>query len=312
MFRAARAWLQGLALAVAVLAAGVAKAGEEEMAVPEADRTTADPSSADLVEPAPASSEEAGEKPGGDKDLRSKLQNPVGSVISVPVETTIDFGAPDGSAVFINLQPVVPIKVGPVNLINRTILPLIYAPGPIEGKPGNPVPVQGDDTFGLGDISHSVFVSPVNVGKIIWGIGPIFSFPSATDDVLGSGKWSAGPTAVVLTQPKPWTLGVLVGNLWSFAGDSDRASVNQMFVQPFVQYNLDHGWYLSSSPMITANWKAPTRDRWIVPIGGGFGKLFQFGSLPVNTRVEAFYHVERPSTAPDWSMRFTVQLVFPK
>ena len=256
--------------------------------------------------------EESAASEGADA-LARKLANPVGSVYSVPIETTFDYGAANGEATFINLQPVIPIGLSEDwNLINRTIIPFIDAPGTPVGKPGNPEPQFGPRTFGLGDITHSMFLSPTDPGKIIWGIGPILSFPTATEAVLGSEQWSAGPTAVVLTQPKPWTVGALVGNLWSYAGASDRASINQMFFQYFVNYGFDNGWYLTSTPTMTANWNAPSSDRWMVPVGGGAGKLFKIGKLPVRTQLQGFYNVEKPAGGPDWSLMLTVQLVFPK
>ena len=245
-------------------------------------------------------------------DLRAKVQNPVGSLISVPFKFTADFGAPNGSAFFLNLQPVIPVTVGDWNLINRTIMPIIDVQGFIAGTPDIPAGAPGDGATGLGDINHSVFVSPAEPGKVIWGIGPSITFPTATDDQLGSGKWSAGPTVVVLTQPKPWSLGVLGRQLWSFAGDSDRADVNQFLLEPFVNYNLAKGWYLITDMIITANWDAPSSQRWTVPVGGGVGKLFKIGNQAMNARVEAYYNVERPDSAPDWSMSFTLQFLFPK
>lgn len=131
----------------------------------------------------------------GTEDLRAKVQNPVGSLISVPFKNTLDFGAPDGSAYFLNIQPVIPVTVDDWNLINRTILPIIDVPRLIAGTPDIPQGVQGGGATGLGDINHSVFVSPAEPGKVIWGIGPSITFPTATDDQLGTGKWSAGPTA---------------------------------------------------------------------------------------------------------------------
>ncbi len=245
-------------------------------------------------------------------DLRKSLQNPIGSLISVPIETTFDFGAPDGDATFIQLQPVYPFHVGDWNLVNRTIIPLIDAPGAISGLPGNPVPAKGSRAFGLGDILHSTFLSPANAGRYIWGIGPAIAIPSATTEILGSGKWSLGPTVVVLTQPKPWSIGVLVANLWSFAGDSQRSDINQLMLQPFISYNLSDGWYLTTAPLVTANWNANSSDRWLVPVGGGAGRLFNIGKQPVNINLQAYYNAVQPSSAPDWAVRFTIQLVFPK
>ncbi len=256
--------------------------------------------------------QEPAPQPPSGGDLRAAVQNPIGSLISLPVETTFDFGAPDGGATFINLQPVVPIDLGTVNLVTRTIIPIIDAPGSIGGIPGNPDPIPGPRTFGLGDINLSLFVSPKKVGRLIWGVGPAIGLPTATSEVLGSGKWNAGPSFVVLTQPKPWTIGILAGNLWSFAGDRDRQNVNQFIAQPFVSYNLSQGWFLTTAPMITANWSAPADQRWLVPVGGGFGRMVQLGSQPMQLMLQGFYNVKKPDTAPNWALRLTVQALFPK
>lgn len=244
-------------------------------------------------------------------DLRAKTQNPVGSLYSVPLENNFDFGAPNGGAYILNIQPVIPITVGGVNLINRVIIPIVSVQGFIEGLPDLPEGAPGDGATGLGDINYSLFLSPANPGKIIWGLGPSFGLRTATDAQLGSGKWTLGPTVVVLTQPKPWSMGVLLRQLWSYAGDPDRTDVSQFLVQPFVNYNLPGGWYLVSDPVITANWKAES-GVWTVPLGAGFGKLFTIGSQPINSRILAFYNVARPEAAPDWALKFTIQLLFPK
>ena len=117
---------------------------------------------------------------------------------------------------------------------------------------------------------------------------------------------------MVLTQPKPWSLGILVRQLWSFAGDNDRAEVNQFLLQPFVNYNFDGGWFLFSDPILTANWKAASGQKWTVPIGGGIGRVFNIGRQPVNMRLGVFGNVVRPDFAPKAALKFTVQLLFPK
>jgi hypothetical protein len=255
--------------------------------------------------------------PGGaaadaDEDLRAKTQNPVGSLISLPFENNIDFGADDGTAYILNFQPVVPVTIGKWNLINRVILPIAYVPGLFGGMPGLPSGSEGDGAFGVGDLNYSVFLSPAEAGKIIWGIGPSITFKSASDDQLGSGKWSAGATAVVLSQPKPWSVGILVRQLWSFAGDDARDDVSQFLMQPFANYNFDGGWFLFSDPAITANWKAGSGQKWTVPLGLGFGRVFNIGKQPVNMRLGIFGNVVRPDFAPKAALKFTVQLLFPK
>jgi hypothetical protein len=248
----------------------------------------------------------------GGADLRAAVQNPVGAMYSIPLKFNFDFGAPNGEASFLNIQPVIPITVGDWNFINRIIAPLIDTPGQITGTPEIPNPPAGDGATGLGDINYSLFVSPAKPKGFIWGLGPSIMLPTATDKQLGSEKWSAGPTGVVLVQPKWGTYGGLVRHLWSFAGDDDRASVNQTLIEPFVNYNLAGGWYLIADIIITANWEADSDQRWTVPLGGGVGKLLKIGNQAINVRTEAYYNVEKPDSAPDWQWGFTVQFLFPK
>jgi hypothetical protein len=135
------------------------------------------------------------------------------------------------------------------------------------------------------------------------------TFPTATDPLLGMDKWSAGPAAVALTIQGPWVFGALVNNQWSFAGSGNR-DVNQLLIQPFLNYNLPNGWYLNSVPIITADWEAGS-DRWTLPLGGGFGKVVKIGKLPINIQLGAYYNVDKPNDAADWQLRFQFQFLFP-
>lgn len=250
---------------------------------------------------------------GGD-DLRAKAQNPVSSMYSLPLKLTLDFGAPDDEAVFFNVNPVLPVTVGDWNLVNRIIIPAIVSvDGFIGGTPDIPegAPSQDRET-GLGDINYSLYFSPADAKGMIWGLGPSINLPTANKDPLGSGKWSGGAAGVVLLQPKWGTYGGLIRQLWSFAGDDDRSDVNQFLIEPFLNYNLEGGWYLITDMIITANWDAPSSQRWTVPIGGGIGKLFTIGKQTINSRLEAYYMVEKPDNAPDWQIIFTWQFLFPK
>jgi hypothetical protein len=247
-------------------------------------------------------------------DLAKAAQNPVAAMISLPLQNNTLFGVdPHGdTANVLNIQPVIPFTIGGLNIINRTIAPVIYLPDLTSGLPELPKGVDRGSTFGLGDINHSIYFSPAKAGAIIWGIGPSFTFPTATDRTIGSEKWSAGPAAVVLAQPGPWVVGTLVRQLWSYAGNSDRKDVSQLLIQPFVNYNMKGGWYLVSSPIITANWEAKNDDTWTVPVGGGVGRIFKVGGQAMNAQAQGFYNVERPEFGPDWIMRFQLQFLFPK
>ncbi len=107
-------------------------------------------------------------------------------------------------------------------------------------------------------------------------------------------------------------MGLLGRQIWDFAGDSDRKGVNQLLLEPFINYNLDNGWYLITDMILTANWQADSGNRWTIPLGGGAGKMFEIGGQKMNTKLEAYYNVEKPTGAPDWSMNWTLQFLFPR
>jgi len=242
----------------------------------------------------------------GETELAQAAQNPVGDLISLPFQnnTNFGFGPYDRTQNVLNIQPVVPISLGSKwNLITRTIFPVITQPDFFS---------ESGSTTGLGDTNFTGFLSPAQPGKFIWGIGPAIIIPTATDESLGSGKWSAGPSVVGLTIQGPWVAGLLVSNVWSFAGQSDRADVNFFLAQYFVNYNMNHGWYLVSAPIITSNNQASSGNQWIVPFGGGFGKIFRIGKQPMNFNTQAFYNAVKPDFGPDWQWRVQLQFMFPK
>ncbi len=241
-----------------------------------------------------------------EEDLARKTQNPVSDLISLPLQNNMNFDVGPGGHTqnILNIQPVYPVSLNEEwNLITRTIFPLINQPPLFPGA---------DREFGLGDIQFTAFLSPAKPKGVIWGAGPIFQFPSATDDALGAEKWAVGPSVVALKMEGPWVFGALVNNIWSFAGDDDRAHLNQMLIQPFLNYNMDDGWYLSSSPIITANWKADSGNKWTVPVGGGIGKITRLGKLPINFQVAGYYNVESPRYGADWQLRLQLAMLFPK
>lgn len=240
--------------------------------------------------------------------LARAAQNPVASLISLPFQnnTTFEFGPKEKPLNVLNIQPVWPFSIHENwNLITRTILPVVSQP---QLRPGQ------SRKWGLGDAVFTAFLSPVAPFKgVTWGVGPAFLLPTATDDRLGADKWGAGPSVVLLAMPGNWVIGSLFSNVWSFSGSGDD-DVNLFTWQPFVNYNLPHGWYLSASPIITANWEADrSRDTWTVPLGGGFGRVFRIGSLPpMNASIQAFYNVERPDSVGPWALRVQLQLMFPR
>src|SRR5207248_2720854 len=217
----------------------------------------------------PASAPHAGAAAdGGTEGLQKAVQNPVASLISFPLQnnTNFDLGPNRRIQNVLNLQPVIPLHITPNwNLIVRWITPVISQPD---------ITQKDTSIFGFGDMLPTFFFSPANTTKLVWGAGPAFLLPSATNRALGQGKVGIGPSVVVLVQPSHWTIGALVNNVWSVAGPSSRPDVNQMTLQYFVNYNLTKGWYLTSSPILTANWEAVKGNQWVVPVGGGAGRVF--------------------------------------
>jgi hypothetical protein len=255
-----------------------------------------------------------------DQDLAKQSQNPIGNMISLPMQnnTYFDVGPSEEWANSFQFQPVYPVNFGKVNLINRAIIPINYLAGQEVTVPAREqiqddfVTFDTDSVFGLGNITWQGFISPAKPGKLIWGAGPVLQIPTNTDDRLGTDKWSAGPGFVALAMPGKWVMGVLGYNIWSFAGPSDEDDINSLLFQYFINYNLAHGWYLSSAPVITANWEADSSQRWTVPLGGGVGRLVKFGKQPVDFKVQSFWYAEKPDNGPDWSLQLQVKLLFPK
>jgi hypothetical protein len=260
--------------------------------------------------PAAAASDSGGsggqEKGGGGGDLAKASQNPVADMISIPFQNQFNFGIGPNNVMgyIMEFEPVIPLHLSEDwHLITRTITPVINVPSPAPGVPS---------AFGLGDISPTLFLSPAKPGKFTWGLGPVLSFPTATDSLLGTGKWSAGPSAVGLVMPGHWVIGALVSQQWSFAGWGDN-NVSSFLVEPFINYNLTNHWYLTTSPIITANWEASGDDRWTVPLGGGVGKIIKLGGkLPVNVQLAAYANVVKPDFGPDWQLRFQFSFLFPE
>lgn len=243
---------------------------------------------------------------GGDdtSDLAKATQNPVADLISLPFQnnTNFDYGPEEKTQNVLNIQPVIPLNLNDDwNLITRTIVPIVSQP--------ELVPGQGRET-GLGDTLFTAFLSPRDSGEWIWGVGPAINIPTSTDDRLGFDEWGLGPSVVVLTMRGPWVVGSLFSNIWDINGDTD---INFFTWQYFVNYNFDGGWYLTSAPIITANWEAPSGEKWTVPFGGGGGRVIRIGKLPVNIQAQVFYNgVEAPEVVGDWSLRLQAQLLFPK
>jgi len=250
--------------------------------------------------------------------LAKATQNPVASLISVPMQNNTNFavGPYNRTQDILNVQPVIPARISENwMLISRIIQPIVW-------QPASTQPTGGE--YGFGDMNPTFFLSPAKPGKLIWGVGPAMVFPTATSTALGQGKLSFGPSVVALVQPGHWTLGFLVNNVWSVAGSSHRPSVNQMTLQYFITYNLKKGWNINSGPIVTANWHNKAEGdaadgddttpggRWTLPFGGGVGRVMRIGYQPVNLSANFYGNAIHPPGASSWGMRLQIALLYPK
>ena len=259
---------------------------------------------------APPQDEAAAQGDDADK-LALMLSNPVANLMSFPLQNNWDFnlGSENATRYQLNFQPVIPFSLNDdYTLITRTIIPFIDLEEPEPGF-GN--------HSGLGDTTQSFFLSPKKPtsGGFILGAGPVFLYPTATDDALGADQWGMGPTFVVLKQSNGWTVGILANHLWSFtgseynsAGFEEKSEVNATYLQPFVTYTTKTKTTFSLNTESSYDW---TQDQWTVPINLAVSQLFKVGKVPFQAQIGGRYYAEGPDGGPDWGVRFTLTMLLP-
>jgi hypothetical protein len=237
--------------------------------------------------------------------IAKKLANPIGALISLPFQNNMDIGIGDynGSRNTLNIQPIVPFSLNAkYSLITRYILPVITQSD-----------ITGETTHqsGLADALVSGWISNAVVKNgFVWGVGAAFLIPTATDDLLGTKKLGVGPTVIVLQQKNGWTYGALANQIWSVAGDKDRADVNQMYLQPFITYNWKSGAGLTVNSETTLNWEANTTNSYINIMAGG---LTKFGKQLVQLQVGPRIQVAAPEDSKSpFGVRAAAIFVFPR
>jgi hypothetical protein len=236
--------------------------------------------------------------------LSKATQNPVSDLISVPFQFNYFSGGGLGARTLsvLNFQPVVPLGIGTRwNLVARTIVPFLNVPGPSDRR-----------FTGTGDIIEQIFFTHAKTTDPIWGVGPMFSFPTATNVTAETGDWGLGPAAVIVKTIGAFVLGGLITQVWTIAGNDEGGHLNAFSVQPFINYNLADGWAISSAPTITSNWSLTGDDRWTVPIGIGVSKVTSIGRQPMSLAVQYYANVVRPPTSGSAQIRFVASFLFPK
>jgi len=239
-----------------------------------------------------------------DEELAKKTLNPVASLISLPLQLNQDYniGAEDASRTTLNIQPVIPVSVNQdMNVIIRTIVPFIWAESPVDG---------GENVSGMGDTVQSFFLSPKDPwnGWII-GFGPVFLYPTAAEDSLGSQRWGAGPTGVMLRQDSGFTYGLLFNHIWSFSGNDDRAKVSATFLQPFFGYSTKTFTTLMVNTESTYDTKT---NEWTVPINVTLSQMLKIAGQPLTLQVGYRNYTDVPEGGPNWGLRFAITFLFPK
>jgi hypothetical protein len=170
------------------------------------------------------------------------------------------------------------------------------------------LPLPLGSLTGFGDIRF-VDLAVLDPGhSVLFGIGPTFVFPTASDTTTGQGKWQAGPAAAAAFTPRKWLLGVLAQNPISFAGDKTQPQANALFLQPFITYQLGQGWFLRSEPQMIFDWQT---DKQLLPVDGGVGRVFKIGPQYVNCFVEGAWNVSNDGPAPRYAITFGFSLLYP-
>jgi hypothetical protein len=251
--------------------------------------------------------------------LAKEAQNPVGNVAVFPFQNNFNYSAgPNKLPLYnLNIQPVIPVMLSPkMNLIERAIVPFINQPSSLSPQlcpPQFGSQLGCGSQLGIGSIQlQSYFAPKVKPGELIYGVGPLFQFPTVTKN-FGSNQVGAGINAVGLVMPGPWVMGLLVAQQWRVAGPSapSAQTLNSFLTQPFVNFNFGRGWALSESPSITANWNAPGNQKWTVPLGLAVVQTNTWFKLPMSFQLAYYGNVVRPNFAPYGQIRFQWALIWP-
>lgn len=238
------------------------------------------------------------------EELAKASQNPVADMNSVPFQFNWFTGGGLGEQTMSQtlIQPVLPLPLSKNwNIVSRTIIPVVNAPAPDGGR-----------SKGLGDIQQQIFFSNTKKHKVVTGFGPLFSFPTSTNEAWATGQFAVGPAVVALMITKKWVFGGVANQLWRFAGSEATTPISLFFAQPFINYNMKRAWAIGTAPAITANWSAASGQEWTVPLGLLVSKVTFIGKQPISLNIQYYHNVVRPDAAGANQIRMQVSFLFPR
>lgn len=253
--------------------------------------------------------------------LAKKSANPVSDVwlMWLQNDTTQLRGDATGGDRWLNstkFQPVMsfPVLGGDWNMIVRPVLQ--YQSAPLREYPTLGVGDPWGRTSGFGDSILLTLLGPNREDGLIWGAGMSQIFPTASSDILGFGKWAAGPAALIARiAPEPGgglfessNMGLLAQHWWSYGGDSNRTSVNRTDIQYFFNYRATPTSLIGMAPNIQIDWSAPDfSDAVTFPVGLGYSNIYRISKLPIRVAAEIQYSVIAPD---DVGSRWNFRLLF--
>lgn len=246
------------------------------------------------------------------RDISRQINNPIGPLWNLTFDNAIaslDGGGLDDdlgyAGTFQSFMPVPLARLGlghfawarDLRIITQLTVPLVETV-PLVPGPGS------DRKTGFGDIQLASVIAPSSTSGLLWGIGPTFIFPSASNDVLGQGKYQVGPAAVLGYLGSKWTAYAVAQQWWSFSGDDDRSSTRQLCLEYVLLRSLPHEWLVGMQPSMEVDWTESSGSKVLFPVGVGVGTTVRIGGLPVQLWLEFDYYVVRPDdlSAPRWGI----------
>jgi hypothetical protein len=228
---------------------------------------------------------------GAQESLAQHKLNPLAHSLNLPVTLSFGFARGADAQPTLNFQPLIPFGLtGNWRVVSRSNVPIVHLPG-------------AEGATRLADADVSLFLTPTHAAPLVWGVGPIIQLPTASDPALGTEKWSAGPTAVLVYAAGPWVNGILASHRWSFAGSDRREPVSLTQIEVKLSYAFANDWYVQSDQVLSHDWRAPRGQRWTIPIGVDVGRTFKIGVHGMSLQLGAYYNVKKPTGGADWTLQ---------